>query len=167
MLRDGLCSHCAPIVRWIVHRYIPGVTSMTAVILVFVTALSGCVSTTTAPASSPAASKPRPSVSAIPAPSGSPLPIVAGSAKSRPSLPWSLIGVDRADNRIYLSATGPGYLCATPVGVQVEGTTQTVTIRVVGRSTHGPCTAQKLTMFGYVVTKTPIGTRQIKHADTH
>ena len=135
---------------------------MTAVVLGIVAALSGCATTSTLPESSPTASPtasiPGPGVSTIPAPAGVALLIVSGPAKSRPSLPWSLIRVNRADSRIYLSATGPGRDCTTPVGAHVDETTQTVTIRVVGRSAHGPCTAQKLTMIGYVVTKAPIGT---------
>ena len=85
--------------------------------------------------------------------------------ESGASLPWSLIRVDRADNRIYLSVSGPGNLCTTPTGVQVDETAQTVTIRAVGRSTDGPCTAQKITMIGYVATKAPIDARRIEHAE--
>jgi len=148
-----------------VYRPTSGVTSRAAIALVFLTVLSGCASTMTSPAISPKVSNPRPSVSAIPDPTGVALPIVAGSAKSGASLPWSLIRVDRADNRIYLSVTGPGNLCTTPTGVQVDETAQTVTIRAVGRSTDGPCTAQKITMIGYVAPKAPIDARRIEHAD--
>ena len=141
-----------------------GVTLRAAIALVFLTALSGCVSTMTPPAISPKPWNPRPSTRAIPAPTGVALPIVAGSAKSGPSLPWSLIRVDRADNRVYLSVTGPGNLCNTPTGVQVDETAQTVTIRAVGRSTDDPCTTQKMTMIGCVAPQAPIGDRQIEHA---
>jgi len=150
-----------------VYRPTPGVTSRAAIALVFLTALSGCASTITSPAVSPKASNRRPSISVIPDPTGVALPIVAGSAKSGTSLPWSLIRVDHADNRIYLSVSGPGNLCTTPTGVQVDETAQTVTIRAVGRSTDGPCTAQKITIIGYVAPKTPIGARLIEHADAH
>lgn len=148
----------------VVYRPTNGVTSRAVIALMFLTTLSGCSSTMTSPAFSPKPWNPRPSTSAIPAPTGVALPIVAGSAKSGLSLPWSLIQIDRADNRIYLSVTGPGNLCTTPTGVQVDETAQTVTIRAVGRSTDGPCTAQKMTMIGYVTPQAPIGDRQIEHA---
>ena len=144
-----------------------GLTSTAALILGVVAALSGCAPTTTSPEPSPTASISRPGINVIPAPTGVALPFITGSARSQPSLPWSLIRVDHTNNRIYLSADSAALGCTTPIGVQLEETTQAVTIRVVGTSAESPCTAQMMTLIGYVITKAPIGSRHIEHAATH
>jgi hypothetical protein len=132
--------------------------------------LSGCaVTTETLPTSglSPASQEPRPgfSTTTVPAPLGDALTVDTSSSNAAPTLPWSLVRVDRSNNRIYLSSTS--VMCTVPTKVHLSESSASITISVIGDSSAAPCTAQNLTMIGYVVTQTPIGDRTIQHANTN
>jgi hypothetical protein len=74
------------------------------------------------------------------------------------TVPWHLVRVDHKQNRIYLSASSVG--CTTPEKVRVSESASRITITVTGPSTKGPCTAQSLTLIGYVQIGS-IGDRQV------
>jgi hypothetical protein len=74
------------------------------------------------------------------------------------TVPWHLIRVDHQENRIYLSASSAG--CTTPEKVRLTESDSSITITVTGPSTGEPCTAQHLTLLGYVQVGS-IGDRQV------
>jgi hypothetical protein len=92
------------------------------------------------------------------------LVIDTSASNDGPTLPWSLVRVDRDLNRIYLAASNSG--CVTPTKVRIEETSTSITLTVVGVGGKEPCTAEGVTMIGYVTPKSPIGTRNIQ-GDTH
>jgi len=76
-----------------------------------------------------------------------------------PTVPWSLVRVDRDLNRIYLAASSSG--CVTPTKVRIGETSTSITLTVVGVGGTEPCTREKTTMIGYVTSKSPLGNRTI------
>lgn len=74
------------------------------------------------------------------------------------TVPWHLVRVDHQENRIYLSASSAG--CTTPEKVRLTESDSSITITVTGPSTSEPCTAQHLTLLGYVQIGS-IGDRQV------
>jgi hypothetical protein len=83
------------------------------------------------------------------------------------SLPWHLWHVDDVLHRIYLQSSNNNNQCSTPYAATVEETTTSVTITVHGsKKFQGPCTAQLVTIFGYVQLASPLGQRTILHAAT-
>ena len=88
------------------------------------------------------------------------LVIDTSTSNDGPTLPWSLVKVDRDLNRIYLTASSSD--CVLPKKVRIEETSTSITLTVVGVGGKGPCTAQQVTMFGYVTPKSPIGNRNIQ-----
>jgi hypothetical protein len=75
-----------------------------------------------------------------------------------PTVPWHLIRVDHQENRIYLSASSAG--CTTPEKVRLTESTSSITITVTAQAPGEPCTAQHLTLVGYVQIGS-IGDRQV------
>ena len=92
------------------------------------------------------------------------LVIDTSTSNDGPTLPWALVRVDRDLNRIYLTASNSDYVF--PTRARIEETSTSITLTVVGVGGKGACTAQKVTMFGYVTSKIPIGNRSIQ-GDTH
>jgi hypothetical protein len=64
------------------------------------------------------------------------------------TVPWHLIRVDRQENRVYLSASSVD--CTIPGKVRLAESATEVSIIVAGTSTSGPCTAQSVSIMGYV-----------------
>lgn len=114
----------------------------------------------------PLPSTPAPSTVVSPVPSVQTLTPTYGellvdtsTSETGPTLPWSLIRVDRDLDRIYLSASNSG--CVFPTKVRMEETVTSITLTVVGIGGAGPCTLQAVAIFGYVTTRDPIGNRTI------
>jgi hypothetical protein len=80
------------------------------------------------------------------------------------SLPWHIQRVDDAHNRIYLSSDKKQ--CSMPYASTVEETTTSVKITVHGSKNQEPCTADMVTLVGYVQLTSPLGGRSILHAAT-
>jgi hypothetical protein len=97
-------------------------------------------------------------------PAPGPWPLDTSTSNAGPTLPWSLVKVDRDLNRIYLTASNSN--CVFPKKVRIKETSTSITLTVVGVGGKEPCTAQKVTRFGYVTPKSPIGNRNIR-GDTH
>lgn len=70
------------------------------------------------------------------------------TAQPAETVPWHLIRVDLNENRIYLSASSVG--CTTPEKVRLSESASEIRISVTGPSASGPCTAQSITLVGYV-----------------
>jgi hypothetical protein len=85
--------------------------------------------------------------------------IDTSTSSDGPTLPWSLVKVDRDLKRIYLAASSSG--CVTPTKVRIQERSPSITLTVVGVGGTGPCTLEKKTMIGYVQPKSPIGNRTI------
>lgn len=112
------------------------------------------------PAPTPSLSRPLPA-GAIPIDDDSALPVVAGDTGA-PTVAWRLIRVDAQDDRVYLAAAeGPG--CVIPWKVRLTSSPQTIGITVVGMAERPPCTAQKLTLVGYVAVPGGIRGRAVTH----
>lgn len=79
------------------------------------------------------------------------------------TVPWSLVRVDNEKNRIYLSAGQVG--CAMPSVVHLQETPTEIIIAVTGppssAPSDNPCTAQKVSLVGYVQLNEPVGGRRI------
>jgi hypothetical protein len=120
-----------------------------------------------APASSaPASSAPAPSapVTIHLLATAAKLPTQRSAAPAGPSLAWSLIEVDPASGRIYLSAAQRD--CVVPQTVSVVESGASITISVLGSRPPPPgrpCTAQGQALLGYVLTSQPIAGRTIVH----
>jgi hypothetical protein len=78
------------------------------------------------------------------------------------SLAWHIQRVDDRHNRIYLSSDKKQ--CSTPYAATVEATTMSVKITVHGSKNQEPCSADKVTLVGYVQLTSPRGERSILHA---
>jgi hypothetical protein len=87
-----------------------------------------------------------------------PTTVHAGST----SVPWRLQRIDDAHNRIYLSADKKQ--CSVPYASTVEATTTSIKITVHGSKNQEPCTAEMVTLLGYVQLTTPLGGRSVLHA---
>lgn len=138
-----------------------------AVVLGLLAACSGGSSASPAPSSS----QPTAGVTQGPGagqitPTYNELVIDTSASNDGPTLPWSLVKVDRDLNRVYLTASNSD--CVFPTKVRVEETTTSITLTVVGVGVGGktPCTAQAVTMFGYVTPVSPLGDRTIQ-GQTH
>lgn len=92
------------------------------------------------------------------------LPILeASKVGSLTDIPWTLNRVDESEQRIYL--TTQNFECSFPEGVSVVEGTESITLKVHGKPTAGPC-AQQLTMFKtYVQLPKPINAKKILGAD--
>lgn len=78
------------------------------------------------------------------------------------TVPWTLARVDNDKNRIYLSANQVS--CEVPSVAHLQETPTEITIAVTGPdevTLGGPCTAQKLSLVGYVQLSSPVGGRRI------
>lgn len=79
------------------------------------------------------------------------------------TVPWTLVRIDNETNRIYLS-TGQ-VSCAVPSVVHLQETPTEIVIAVTGApslaSFASPCTAQKVSLVGYVQLSGPVGDRRI------
>jgi hypothetical protein len=94
---------------------------------------------------------------------GDQLPLIDGRVGNLIQLPWQVSHIDRGTNRVYLSITGRG--CSQPEGVAVAETAGTITIAAYGSMPGtAPCTAQAVTLVGYITTRSPIAARRIVHA---
>lgn len=104
-------------------------------------------------------SKTNPSITAI-TPNANQLPVDSSPATGE-TVPWKLVKVDEEKNRIYLSAGQVG--CAVPSVVHLQETPSEIVIAVSGApsSTGGPCTAQKVSLVGYVQLSGPVAGRRI------
>jgi hypothetical protein len=112
----------------------------------------------TPPQASPP-SKSSPNITAI-TPDANQLPVDSSPATGE-TIPWKLVKVDGDKNRIYLSAEQAG--CAVPSVVHLQETTSEIVIAVTGAtsSATGPCTAQKVSLVGYVQLSGPVAGRRI------
>lgn len=86
-----------------------------------------------------------------------PTTVHAGST----SLPWHLQHIDDAHNQIYLSSDKKQ--CSVPYAATVEETTTSIKITVHGSKNQKPCTADMVTIVGYVQLTSPVGGRSILH----
>lgn len=80
------------------------------------------------------------------------------SAEPAETLPWHLIRLDLNENRVYLSASS--VMCTTPEKVRLIETASEIKISVTGTRRSEPCTAQSITLVGYVQLGS-IGGRQV------
>ena len=67
--------------------------------------------------------------------------------------------IDNEKNRIHLSAGSVG--CLVPHVVHLQETPTEIVIGVTGPSSGSPCTAQKVTLVGYVQLNGPVDGRRI------
>lgn len=104
-------------------------------------------------------SKTSPSITAV-TPSANQLPVALSPATGE-TIPWKLVKVDEEKNRIYLSAGQVG--CAVPSVVHLQEKPSEIVIAVSGApsSASGPCTAQKVSLVGYVQLSGPVAGRRI------
>jgi hypothetical protein len=79
------------------------------------------------------------------------------------TVPWTLVRIDNETNRIYLS-TGQ-VSCTVPSVVHLQETPTEIVITVTGApssaSFDSPCTAQKVSLVGYVQLSGPVGDRRL------
>ena len=79
------------------------------------------------------------------------------------TVPWTLVRVDNEKYRIYLSADQVG--CEVPSAVHLRETPTEITIAVTGPPSSvppgRPCTAQKVSLIGYVQLNGPVSGRRI------
>jgi hypothetical protein len=79
------------------------------------------------------------------------------------TVPWTLVRIDNEANRIYLSAGQVS--CAVPSVVHLRETPMEIIIAVTGAQSSAPvgspCTAQKVSLVGYVQLNGPVGGRRI------
>jgi hypothetical protein len=113
----------------------------------------------TPPAAPPA--KTSPSIHAI-TPLSNRLPTDSSPATGE-VVPWTLVRIDNEKNRIYLSAGSVG--CLVPSVVHLQETPTEIDIAVTGApssaSSGSPCTAQKVTLVGYVRLDSSVDGRRI------
>lgn len=109
------------------------------------------------PASVTPLGKTSPSIHAI-SPFANRLP-TDSSAATGETVPWTLVRIDNEKNRIYLSAGQIG--CAVPSVVHLQETPTEIIFTVTGPPSGSPCTAQKVSLVGYVQLNDPIGGRRI------
>lgn len=109
----------------------------------------------TPPAAPPA--KTSPSIHAI-TPLSNRLPTDSSQATGE-RVPWTLVRIDNERNRIYLSAGSVG--CLVPHVVHLQETPTEIVIGVTVPSSGSPCTAQKVTLVGYVQLNGPVDGRRI------
>ena len=74
------------------------------------------------------------------------------------TVPWHLIRVDLKENRVYLSASSVD--CTTPEKVRLTQSASEIKISVTGQHAGEPCSAQHVTLVGYVQIGS-IGERQV------
>lgn len=109
------------------------------------------------PASVTPPGKTSPSIHAI-TPLANRLPIDSSAATGE-TVPWALVRIDNEKNRIYLSAGQVS--CAVPSVVHLRETPTEIILAVIGPPSGSPCTAQKMSLVGYVQLNDPIGGRRI------
>ena len=157
--------------RTVVSRRRPRatITRRAATMLVAVVALLGLMSCSAGgpqpggshPASVTPPAKTSPSIHAI-TPLANRLP-TDSSAATGETVPWTLVRVDDEKNRIYLSAGQVS--CAAPSVVHLQETPTEIIIAVAGlpssAPSDSPCTAQKVSLVGYVQLNGPVGGRRI------
>jgi hypothetical protein len=81
----------------------------------------------------------------------------SGSAGA--NVPWTLVRIDKVNNRIYLSA---GQIsCVMPDTVHLQETSSEIVLSVTGKPASAPCAAQKVTLAGYVQLSVPVDGRRI------
>lgn len=160
----------------------PTITRRAAPTLVAVVALLGLISCSAGgpqpggsqPASVTPPAKTSPSIHAItpPAKASPSVHVITPLANRLPTdsspatgetVPWTLVRVDNEKDRIYLSAGQVS--CAVPSVVHLQETPTEIIIAVTGppssASSYIPCTAQKVTLVGYVQLNDPVGGRRI------
>lgn len=81
------------------------------------------------------------------------------SAATGETVPWTLVRIDNEKNRIYLSAGQVS--CAVPSVLHLQETPTEIILAVTGQPSGSPCTAQKVSLVGYVQLNDPIGGRRI------
>jgi hypothetical protein len=109
------------------------------------------------PAAPPATQlSPQPGISTI-TPNFTELP-VDQTTEPAETVPWHLIRVDLKENRVYLSSSSVD--CTTPEKVRLTESAAEIKISVTGRRAGEPCTAQLVTLVGYVQIRS-IGERQV------
>lgn len=109
------------------------------------------------PASVTPAGKTSPSIHAI-TPLANRLPTDSSTATGK-TVPWTLVRIDNEENRIYLSAGQVS--CKVPSVVHLRETPTEIILAVTGPPSGSPCTAQKLSLVGYVQLNDPIGGRRV------
>lgn len=109
------------------------------------------------PAAPPA--KPNPNITVI-TPNANQLPVDSSPATGE-TIPWKLVRVDEEKNRIYLSAAQVD--CVKPSVVHLQETSSEVIIAVTGAPApaNGPCTAQQVSLVGYVQLSASVAGRHI------
>ena len=75
--------------------------------------------------------------------------VLAGRPSGTVTIPWNLLRTDAQAGRIYLSADVPS--CDVFVGTLVEARPgNELVIQVVAKRHDPPCSAEQVTLFGYV-----------------
>ncbi|MEU4213994.1 hypothetical protein [Actinoplanes sp. NPDC026623] len=93
-----------------------------------------------------------------------PIPTVASAASGQVPLPWRLIRVDPAQNRIYVDVTSQN--CSSPQAVVVEESATTITLTALGtQPPTGACAGEKRSLVGYVTPRDPVGGLEVRHGD--
>jgi hypothetical protein len=80
------------------------------------------------------------------------------STQAAETVPWHLIRVDLKENRVYLAASS--FDCTIPEKVRLTESASQIKISVTGRRTGQPCSANQVTLLGYVQIGS-IGQRQV------
>jgi hypothetical protein len=92
-------------------------------------------------------------------PASNELTVDTTSGAAGPNVPWTLVKIDKVNNRIYLSA---GQIsCVMPDTVHLQETPSEIVLSVTGKPASAPCAAQKVTLVGYVQLSDPVGGRRI------
>jgi glucose/arabinose dehydrogenase len=117
--------------------------------------LAGCGTAQTPPQARPQEQPPPTKITIEP----QPLPTLATRQPGQVALPWTLVRA--GGNRVVLTASSHG--CSRPIGVTVQETPQAVNITVLGNPPgSGACTAQRITLAGYLTTTAPIAGRIVR-----
>jgi hypothetical protein len=138
------------------RRWLGGAVALAGVVL-----LAGC--TLFPLRSQPTPAPPPPTIPSGPLSSpahAGEFPTLAHAPKDATYLPWDLIEEDTQSDRIYIGSANAG--CKTPWRAVVTETSTRITISVVARGGE-PCTAQSLTVAGWVHTSAAIAGRSIHH----
>lgn len=129
-----------------------------AAIIVFVGASTSACTTGRTPLPRDSSPGVQGSPSSVPGNEALPTTVQAGST----SLPWHLQRIDDAHNRIYLSSDKEQ--CSVPYAATVEETATSIKITVHGSKNQEPCTADIVTIVGYVQLTSTLGGSSILHA---
>jgi hypothetical protein len=95
------------------------------------------------------------------APTGQ-LPLDRTSKPSGPFVPWRLIRIDPADNRIYFSARSDD-TCVRPTRAHIDESKHEVVLTIEGTRDKAPCSAEALTFVGYVSVSNDLESKRVLH----